>query len=184
MKNWGNQFSLSPKKQSATPLDISYQDSSIRCFTKKEDDMTGQRLAYEHIKIDVQRFVVGHTAALKQPDIQIFIHQKHQLIRKLRTPTVWIRMDDLKDAAENFKDGFIQKVDLRIDNVEVLKKRKNSKKPCNETLFDEDKKWIETAIMSLRCIPPFFKRFLSSSSSSIKELARNSCKKHHLSMLT
>ena len=167
-------------KKYGPALKISYQDPSNICYTKNDSDVTGQRLAHEFIKMNVKKFVTGHTVGLIKPDIKIFIHQKHQLIRKLRTPTVWIRMFDLKDAAGNFKDGFTQKIDLRIDSIEVLKKRKNSVKPCNDTLSNEDKTWIETTINTMGCVPPFFKRFVSNVTRISNELTQKSCKKEQL----
>ena len=167
-------------KKYGPALEISYQDPSNICFTKNQSDVTRQRLAYEFMKLNVKKFVTGHTVGLIKPDIKIFIHQKHQLIRKLRAPTVWIRMFDLKDAADNFKDGFTQKIDLRIDSIEVLKKRKNSVTPCNDTLLNEDKMWIETAINKMGCVPPFFKRFESNESQKSDELTLKSCKKEQL----
>ena len=48
---------------------------------------------------------------------------------------------------------------FRIIGVEVLKKRPNANKPCNESLLDDDSQWRNTVMDIVGCIPDFWKKF-------------------------
>ena len=73
------------------------------------------------------------------------------------------------------KHGFSYEVNLRINTVEVLKKRPNAVIPCNELLRDEDNLWINKAIEIVGCVPPFFKRFVWNSTLNGNSLISDTC---------
>ena len=47
---------------------------------------------------------------------------------------------------------------MKVNAVDVLKKRQDSAEPCDDKLYNEDASWIQNAIKLLNCTPPFFKR--------------------------
>ena len=115
------------------------------------------------------------------PDIHVFVHQKGRLLTELEHPHVVIENKVLADAKNKNKYGFSYEVNLRINTVEVLKRRPNAVIQCNELLNDEDNLWINTAIEMIGCVPPFFKRFVWDSTFNGKTAITNTCNMKQLS---
>ena len=99
------------------------------------------------------------------------MHQKGQLLRKLGTPNFVLDNELVRDASRNQKYGFSFEIDMQIIAIDLLKRRNHAVVPCNESLFDEDNKWIAEASKKVGCIPPFFNTFSSLNSSSGKNMS-------------
>ena len=152
---------------------ITYQDPWKVCFTKKETPEQKNLLSYDYLELEDGKSLSNQS----HYDYYILVHQKGQLLRRLRTPNEALLKKDKhkqgrggKKAAKKNKKGKIDKegeefygyslyVDIRVNSVEVLNKRPDAVNPCNKSLYDEDTRWISNALEELDCIPSFFKRF-------------------------
>ena len=83
--------------------------------------------------------------------VEIYVHQKGKLIRNLLSPTTTLPPD------EKFKDG-IKKI-FDIGQVEILRKRENSKITCDQRITNEDEYLLEQLMINVGCIPTFWMSF-------------------------
>ena len=149
----------------------SYQDFSHVCITKEGSHGTGHLLRRDYLELDVVTLLM-----FADPDIHIFVHQKGRLLTELGQPHVIIKNGVLVNAKKAwFKYGFSYEANLRVNMVDVLKKRPNAVIPCDELLHDEDNLWINKAIEVIGCIPPFFRRFVWNSTINGKTEISNNC---------
>lgn len=96
-------------------------------------------------------------------DIHLYVHQKGQLLRKLSRPDFALDNKLLVEMKLKYKRGATKEIDLRINSVEVLKKRPHAVTSCNATLHNDDRQWHYSVIKAVGCIPPFMKIFVSKS---------------------
>ena len=139
-----------------------YLDPSHVCVTKAENSGNGHLLRSDFVALNVKQLLIGLTNA----DILIYVHQKGRLLKKLGSPNFVFENKNLRQEKEKNKRGFSYNIDLRINTVEVLKKREDAVTPCNSSLHDEDTQWINNAVNVLGCLPPFLKPFVSKSTLS------------------
>ena len=136
---------------------LTHQEPSATCFTKKETPEEGKLLKYDLVQINLDVIYGGP----KIQQIGAYIHPKGQLIRKSSRPTYTAYWKTLKqfDTTKGFK--YI----LRFQNnaIEVLRKRPDAAKKCNDKLLDEDRQWRLSVAEEIRCIPAFMGRFLLNS---------------------
>ena len=83
--------------------------------------------------------------------VEIYVHQKGKLIRNLPSPTTTLPPD------EKIKDG-IKKI-FDIGQVEILRKRENSKITCDQRITNEDEYLLEQLMINVGCIPTFWMSF-------------------------
>ena len=113
-------------------------------------------------------------------DIRIFVHQKGQLLKNLGLPHFALDNGFLKKEKKRFKSGFKYKIDLYANAVDVLHKRQDSVRPCNDKLHNEDAVWIQNAIRLLNCTPSFLKPAKSILGMNEIPLSHEACNKENL----
>ena len=148
----------------------SYQDSFHACVTKEGFLGNGNFLKRDYIELNIRSL-----SMFSNPEILVFVHQKGRFLTQVEQPHAVIENKALVDAKKKNKYGFSYEVNLRINTVEVLKKRPNAVIPCNELLRDEDNLWINKAIEIVGCVPPFFKRFVWNSTLNGNSLISDTC---------
>ena len=164
-------FGLSTKNPTLT---TSYQDANHICVTKEDIPGRGYLSKQDYLELDASPFLLS-----SNPDIHIFVHQKGQLLSALEQPHVVLENRILVDAKNKNDYGFSYEINLRINTVEVLKKRPDAVNSCDETLKDEDNFWINKAIKIIGCTPTFLKRFRWNSTLSGQTDTPLDCKKDH-----
>ena len=155
-------------------LTTSYQDANHICVTKEAIPGRGYFSKQDYLELDASPFLLS-----SNPDIHIFVHQKGQLLSALEQPHVVLENRILVDAKNRNDYGFSYEINLRINTVEVLKKRPDAVHSCDETLKDEDNFWINKAIKIIGCTPTFLKRFRWNSTLSGQTDTPLDCKKDH-----
>ena len=129
-----------------------YQDPMHVCLSKTRKFESSWLLKYQYWEISTLEML----SSRGNYDIRIFVHQKGQLLRSLGAPTFVLENEFLKNKKERLGDGLTYKLELDINSVHVLQKRRDSSEPCDEMLYDEDAIWIRKAIRLLNCTPTFF----------------------------
>ena len=140
----------------------SYQDPYFRCIsksvyfskTKLIDDIVVLKAneLYQHI-------INMNTNFNIKTDVLVYVHYRSQLVRELGKSILILTEEDFGDAA-NGKNDFR---DIRVSQVEVLRKRKDdrSKERCDPYLDDDDKIWREQVMKDVNCIPNYWKGLYS-----------------------
>ena len=136
------------------PLYKSYQDPIKVCFTRKSTFKQG-------LTRQTDELIMWLTKKLwemltRRTKVKIYIHPDGQLTRAFRKPTYWY----------NLQKGFWptpvnQYLRLQIVKVSVLRKRPDSKTPCNPDLIDDDKEFRDQVMGIVGCVPPYWKQFQS-----------------------
>ena len=128
---------------------LSYQGPEIRCFTRN--------LRYEAGLVIRSERMFLNLPSLKQLGLSfmfIYVHHSNQLRRSLESPSLVIRTP----TEYNNEAEFMQ---IRIKNIRVFRKRPNSKEPCDENLFNDDREWMRAVSKYVGCIPIYWKYILS-----------------------
>ena len=141
-------------------MHLSYQDSLRICFTKLPEPGMGRNHTYDLYGIN--------TKNLNLP-IEVYIHQVGGLIEQLgKKYVLLISKTEIKESYDNFeatkqnssKDPGINVFnDFHIRKIEILRKRPDAVKSCNEGINDNDKVYKELVVKEVGCIPSYWKPF-------------------------
>ena len=95
-----------------------------------------------------------NSAALRKLDftLKFFMHRRGGLIEQFDKPTVYILEFLEKDK---MIDGFSYVID--INKVEILRKRTDAKKPCNDNSIDADQLYRTAVVEKAGCVPTYRK---------------------------
>ena len=83
--------------------------------------------------------------------VSVYVHQKGQLMRAVMQNSELISPND-------YKNGFFRYFD--INDIEVLRKRPDSNRPCDEKLIDEDGLFRKQIMSDAECVPTFWDQFV------------------------
>ena len=159
-----NKGSIFGKQNSNSSLEISHLDPKRICVTK-EDFQTNALVEKDYIELNIMGF--GRLRLRSGLiDLDFYIHQKGQLLRKLKYPNHHLEKYHTKQLYEKKKkrrSAIQQEVKIKVDYVDVLRKRASSNIPCDPGLQNEDNKIRHAVIDNVGCIPAFNHLFLNDS---------------------
>ena len=156
----------------------SYQDYKYICYTRDvmfEKDLLIQK---DEVMLNPE-FLINQKLPLL-----IFLHEKGKLTQDLlsgQEPFIKLKYEDFEELFNLFEQMYGSKtfytVDIRINQVETLRKRIDSVDPCHDdTLHTEDQEWILRVIKDVGCIPTFWKSLvLKITKQNLNELKLDSC---------
>ena len=148
LSSYGYSYTMGKLEDGSLSLMNSYQDSCHLCFSKNVSFTKGKMQQLDYLALNLSRMYENGIFATT------YVHQKGQLMRsmiKKANPLSHIEPD-----AET-KSG-ISRI-FEITQVEVLRKRENSKMPCYKSLKDEDEYLLGQVITNTGCIPTFWENF-------------------------
>ena len=156
------------KKLELPKLYNSYQDFQHLCFSKNVTFEKDKELKRDGVVLYANTFLRHDISLL------LFVHHKGTLLRHLLSdhdPSYEIDHNEIRDDITPVKEQYSMrftnyKIQVRISQVEVLRKRSNGVIACNESLHDEDVFWRTYVIAKLECIPIFWKRYYNNISLS------------------
>lgn len=148
---------------------ITHQDPWQVCFTKRENEEEGIQVQFEFLSLDANWILENNLR------IYFYVHQKRQLIRSIIHPKFIFLPKSLLQLNQTYQGEYRKDILLDGQAIDVLKKRPDAKKKCNNTFFDDDRKWIEGVMGALKCIPEFMTRFISNSTSNVKLHSLSTC---------
>ena len=138
--------------ESFSPLYKSYQDPIKICFTRKsnfEKDIIRQVDELQTIRTKLL-----WKRVTERTKVMIYVHADGQLTRAFRKPAYWYRLQ--KGLWPKPVDKYLR---LQIVKVSVIRKRPNSKIPCNPKLIDDDNEFRNKIMDIVGCVPPYWKQF-------------------------
>ena len=170
----GGKWYLSPKKS----MYVSYQDSLRKCFTKETEPGMGTNHTYDLYGIAADRL-----QNLKLP-LEIYIHKVGGLIEQLgKQYILHISPAEVKQLNENYKKtsenhdtehGITVFHDFHLKQIEILRKRHDAAKACNNSIHDNDKIYKDSLMMSVGCVPSYWKRFVTAAISHLPNCSKKS----------
>ena len=153
---------------------MTYQDPWNLCFTKRQKPNQYGLLRYDYLEL---KDGVSYKNYAKY-SYRIYVHQKGQLLRRLGgSRASWEkklskienqeyqlskRLNKTVELNRKFNGlreklmGYRYEINIRVNSVDVLRKRPDAILPCNNKLYDEYVQWIKRVTEVLGCIPPFF----------------------------
>ena len=148
-------YNTENKNRNEIPLSITIQQpiihhgqpSFLRCISKN--------VTYQKNNIQTADGMWFNAKLLSQKgyELRLYIHQIGQAMQALMT-TPRLEITDTSDVLE-----IKQEYEYSIDNVEVLRKRHDSKIRCDESLLDETKLIRNMIMRKVGCIPAYWQIF-------------------------
>ena len=127
----------------------SYQDPIKICFTKKSNFEKGiMRQTDEISTVPATHLGEKLTSRVK---LEIYIHLDGQLTRAFTKPT-WNYGIQTWGIVPKLVSSWIQSDMIKVS---VLRKRPDSKYPCDKELTDDDQKFRIEAMRVVGCVPPY-----------------------------
>ena len=151
----------------------SYQDSTRVCFTKKGEPGLGRNHTYdlfaisgEHINSAVEIYVHKVGGLIEQLGKKYVFQMSHSAIQELYT--------NFRATSESSqtKQGITVFHDIHVRKIEILRKRPNAIKACNNSISDNDKTYMQTVMNSIGCIPSYWRRFVDNITIHLPECDR------------
>ena len=133
-------------KRIITSLTLTFQDANKICYTKNVSFPRNIRFKRDYIYLNVT-FLSDTFSTL-----QVFVHNRNQLLRSMKRPKQIINNN-------RFQGGTYYV--FNIIEVEVLRRREDSNKPCNESLLDEDAYALGILMEKYQCVPSYWRKLSS-----------------------
>ena len=125
-----------------------YQIPGMICFTREfKTHLNGAFVSLESFKVSLEKFAV-----------KVFLHYPGNVMRTVfGMDRIWkfTFLMDKKTSKE-----ISNNIELKLEQMNVLKKRHDAVKPCDPTPTDDLRFWKEMS-RRLICLPPYWKRFIS-----------------------
>ena len=144
------------------PIYNSYQDTRYICFTR--DIKFEQNLLLNKEKVFLNPVIIANRSLT----LMIFLHQEGELTKQLLSdhePLIEFKYQDFMELfamyEELYKTKSFYTADIRISQVEVLRRRADSTIPCHDQYeeHNEDREWILEVMKLVGCIPSFWRRY-------------------------
>ena len=126
------------------PFYIGYQTTRMICFTRQSNDPIGLIRLYDHLSLDRAIF---NNLLYKQTKMRIFVHYHKQLMRYINNPSFSSTFSEYQGD---------KLLELGISQGTLLKKRPNSKYPCNPDIKDHDTYLQREISKKFGCFPPYW----------------------------
>ena len=146
-----------------SPFYKSYHDPYFRCITKSMEYVKHQILDYDFVMLNASKlyeYMKNNTG-----NLLVYIHHPGQLVREFRKQIFQLTLQDFQKAmnnSNNFRD-------IHLNQVEVLRKRYDGSTPCNDSLANDDRMWLETVMTAVNCIPSYWKGLYHLQESNLPE---------------
>ena len=136
------------------PIYISYQNPLRVCFTRNVTYEKDFPLDRDHVTLDATKIVESELI------LYILFHQKGRMLNEASEGSyILLKPKEVQDTISREKNGSIYHIELKMNQMEVLRKRPDADPPCDGSLHDEDRKLIHIAIKEKGCVPTFWERF-------------------------
>ena len=144
------------KEKQEIPLDVSYSTPDMICFTRKSTEAHDKTMrTYDWLLLNESLF---SSEVYKNSNFEVFMHHPGQLIRSFHKPVFKTVLDTKQD--EGVKHAWDKVLNIKIEEVTVLRKRYDSNTPCDSKLDHlDDTNLIENIIRLVGCFPTYWKKF-------------------------
>ena len=131
-----------------SPLQPSYRDPTLNCFTYNTEYSKSVSLREISIKFNITKFQNMFPLDGK---LYIIAHYPGQLMRNIRK-----YMKKLNHWNELKSDNNNNHIVFSFSGLTVMRLRENAVNPCDPSLIDDDAEWKKHVIKTIGCIPPYW----------------------------
>ena len=147
------------------PFKLTFQTSKEKCFTRVSNDKKKALRKYDFLSLNAETM---KTKGFEGTLLKLIVHYPGQLIRSMHKPALAASFSDLSGLISLMAKVELKVREIFIQHVTVLKMRKNSNQPCDDTILDDDVKFIDMVVKKSGCVPIYLKS-LTSDDSRYKE---------------
>ena len=140
--NDSKKYTTSHKLTETRPFFLSYKDPDTMCFTRNNTAISGLVRTNDMIWFDIKYFKKANV------NLYVYLHHTGHLVRSLGKPHLKIYGSEI--------EYWNSKVTLKINHVSILRRRRNSKIPCDKDLQNDDDKFLKEIIKRVGCIPVYW----------------------------
>ena len=128
-----------------------FRDSQNVCFSKVMAYKKDKKQNFDDVYLNSSMMYEDEL------DVKIYVHEKGQLMRRLKMHSSFFR------PKKEFKDGMDSLfILINVGQVDILRKRENSKIPCDKHMKDEDAYILRQIMINSGCIPTYWEQFAGS----------------------
>ena len=143
-----NRWDFSMTQIQNSPLQPSYRDPTINCFTYNTEYSQSVSLREISVKFNITKFQNMFPLDGK---LYIIAHYPGQLMRNIRK-----YMKKLNHWNELKSDNNNNHIVFSFSGLTVMRLRENAVNPCDPNLIDDDSEWEKHVIKTIGCIPPYW----------------------------
>ena len=143
-----NRWDFTMTKIKNSPLQPSYRDPTINCFTYNTEYSQSVTLREISVKFNITKFQNMFPLDGK---LYIIAHYPGQLMRNIRK-----YMKKFNHWNELKSDNNNNHIVFSFSGLTVMRLRENAVNPCDPNLMDDDTEWEKHVIKSIGCIPPYW----------------------------
>ena len=100
-------------------------------------------------------------------EVEVFVHQRGQFIRHISSKNsaqvASLNIYNFKNQFKKHPTGRTFELTFSIGNVVMLRKLRNNRGKCNNSLMDEDAEWREVVMQQVGCVPVYWVHFIHGS---------------------
>ena len=128
------------------PIISSYLDPYIKCFSHHPE------LDHE-TTIDAIDFYfnISRLVSFENGKMYIYAHHNGQLIRNMRY------IYKIRHFTRISRNNTNNRLVLDINYVKIVKNRNDAELQCDDSLHNDDDKWLRQLVRNISCIPPYWK---------------------------
>ena len=127
------------------PMVPTFRDPDRVCISKLLPFRKNNKQYSDSVQFDSSRLYDNEL------EVEVYVHQKEKLVRNLPSPIIVL------PSNEKFEKGI--KVVFDIGQVDILRKRENSKITCNQRITNEHQYILEEIMIRTGCIPAFWLQY-------------------------
>ena len=136
------------------PFKLTFQTWKEKCFTRIPNDRKKALRKFDFLSLNADTM---KAKGFGRTQLKLIVHYPGQLIRSMHKPALTSSFRDLSGL-----ESLMAKVELKvreifIQHVTVLKMRKNSNQPCDDTILEDDVKFIDVLVKKSGCVPIYLK---------------------------
>ena len=147
------------------PFKLTFQTWKEKCFTRIPNDKKKSLRIYDFLSLNADTMKAKGFGGTQ---LKLIVHYPGQLIRSMHKPALAASFSDLSGLISLMAKVELKVREIFIQHVTVLKMRKNSNQPCDDTILDDDVKFIDMVVKKSGCVPIYLKS-LTSDDSRYKE---------------
>ena len=128
------------------PVGIYYQDPTLICYTYHTDVDPNITLLSASFY-----FSISKLQSINGGKLLMYVHHNNQLLRNMR---FIYKLRDFKGINFNYSNNYLT---LDLNDINIIRRRKDANSPCNEDLQDDDEHWMQHVVALIGCFPPYWK---------------------------
>ena len=140
-----NDSSINQHERHTFPLNIYYQDPNLLCYSYHahfSDNVTVDSINYY--------FNISKLQMITRGEMYIYVHYINQFVRNMRYIYKVRSFDGISHHNSN------NQLILDINFISIMRSRKDAIEPCDESLQNDDKKWMEKVVGIIGCFPCYW----------------------------